>query len=321
MGIVLDKFLVVRSLVLLAVAVVSVTACGETAEPAASPESGAAPDDTLEVIAGFYPLEYVAARVGGRHVSVTNLTPIGSEPHHLELSPRDAAAVQEADLVVHLARFSPALDDALGEVRHALDVTHAAELDVHATEHDDDEHDDGEHDNEGADPHFWLDPTKLADVADAVADRLATLAPESADEFAANAAAVRSDLQALDDEFAAGLAQCDSHQLVTSHAAFGYLADQYGLEQIGITGLSPEAAPSPAKLAEVTEYVNAHGVTTIFYETLVDPAIAEAVADETGAVTAVLDPLEGLTDASSGADYVGVMRSNLVALRAGLGCR
>jgi zinc transport system substrate-binding protein len=265
---------------------------------------------TLDVAAAFYPLQYVAEQVGGDAVSVTSLTKPGAEPHDLELAPQDVVALNDADLTVYLSGFQPALDDAVAEGTEGevLDVSSSADLTLT--------------DDDGAtDPHFWLDPMRLADVADAVAAELADSAPEHADEFEQNAAALRDELVALDREFAAGLNTCDSRLLVTSHAAFGYLADAYDLDQVGLTGLTPEAEPAPSDLAEVTDIVRDNDVQTIFYETLVSPDVAETVASATGASTAVLDPIEGLTDASAGADYLEVMQSNLTSLRDGLPCR
>jgi zinc transport system substrate-binding protein len=262
----------------------------------------------VRVVASFYPLQFVAEQVGGDRVDVANLTPAGSEPHDIEITGEDAAALEDADLVVYLAGFSPALDEAIAtvSVANALDVTSSARLDVAA--------------GGRVDPHFWLDPLRLADVADAVAEELSRVDPAGAAAFVSNAATLRADLEALDGEFAAGLADCASTDIVTSHSAFAYLADRYGLSQVGVSGLLPEEEPSPSDLAAVTEYVRAHHVRTIFSETLVDPGVAEAVASETGAATAVLDPIEGLTGASQGTDYRDVMRANLASLRIGLGC-
>lgn len=265
--------------------------------------SAAGDGDGTQVLTSFYPLEFVTERVGGDRIEVASLTPPGAEPHDLELTPRDVAEISEADLVVVLDGFQPAVDTAVeGQAPDtSLDVAPAADL-------------------EAGDPHFWLDPLRLADVADAVAERLVEMDPEGAQTFGDNAADLRADLEALDGELSAGLAGCESTDLVTSHDAFGYLAQRYGLTQVGVAGLSPEAEPQPGALAEVTDYVSEHGVTTIFTETLVSPEISEAVAAETGASSAVLDPLEGLTDESAGDDYLEVMRSNLDALREGLRC-
>jgi zinc transport system substrate-binding protein len=275
----------------------------------------------LTMLAGFYPLEWTAARVGGELVSVSSLTPPGAEAHDLELAPRDVAAIAEADLLVYLAGFQPALDEAAESEGgdHAWDAGQAADL--VAGEGDPAEEEHAGHEDEGAvDPHFWLDPTRLAGVGDALADRLAELDPDNASTYAANAAALRADLEALDQEMETALSACSVSTLVTSHDAFGYLAERYGLEVVGISGLSPSQEPDPAQLAEIATLVRERGVTTVYTETLVDPAVAETVAQEAGVQTAVLDPLEGLTDRSDGADYLEVMRANRAVLQEGQSC-
>jgi zinc transport system substrate-binding protein len=231
--------------------------------------------------------------------------------------------VAEADLVVYLAGFSPAVDDAVsGEAAgRTLDVGQFARLDLAANGSSDAGQAEGD---DGSDPHFWLDPLRLADVADQVAVQLGELDPASTSAFVANAAELRGQLKELDAELAAGLADCDDRTLVTGHDAFGYLAERYDLTQVGIAGLNPEAEPTPSDLAEISRFVSDHGVTTIYHETLVSPAVAEAVADETGASVAVLDPIEALSDDpdnADAADYFRVMRANLATLRAGQRCR
>jgi zinc transport system substrate-binding protein len=270
--------------------------------------------DRLTVAAAFYPLEWVTERVAGPAAEVESLTPPGAEPHDLELGPRDLVSVGGADLVVYLGGFQPAVDQAVEQeaADSSLDVAGPARLTA-AEPGTEDGH-------SSTDPHFWLDPTRLADVADAVASRLGDVDPSHAAGYRQRAADLRSDLEALDREMAAGLADCTSTDLVTSHEAFGYLAARYGLHQVGISGLSPDAEPSPGAVAEVAAFVEEHDVRTIYYETLVSPAVAETVARETGAGTAVLDPLESLTDESAGDDYLAVMRSNLQTLQRGQGC-
>lgn len=320
-------------------------------------DTAAAGEDGLTVLAGFYPLEWAAARVAGDLASVSSLTPPGAEAHDAELTPQDVAAVGEADLVVYLEGFQPAVDEAVGseagdaawdagqaarltltaaedghghgDEAHADEETHA-EGEAHANEeHADEEHadeghaEDEAHAEEGGeivDPHFWLDPTRLADVGDALADRMAELAPEDADTFQANADALRADLEELDAQVQEALSGCTVDTLVTSHDAFGYLGDRYGLEVVGIAGLEPSEEPSAAELAEIAELVEQRGVTTVYTETLVDPAVAETVAAEAGVQTAVLDPVEGITDESAGSDYLEVMQANLEALRQGQSC-
>ncbi len=281
-------------------------ACGseDTTEPAS--EQG------WDVVASFYPLQFVAERVGGNLVTVTNLTKPGVEPHDLELAPQDLGALTDADLAVYLASFQPAVDDAVAQksAGQVLDVSDAADLSLAYQAGDD----------ELTDPHFWLDPIRVADVADEVAVALSQLDPPAQATFEANADDLRSDLEDLDSAFSNGLAQCERRQLVTSHTSFGYLADAYDLEQVGLTGLSPDTEPNPQELGEVTAFVNKNNVQTIFYETLVSPDVAETVASATGASTDVLDPLEGLSDASQGDDYLQVMESNLANIKAGLPC-
>jgi zinc transport system substrate-binding protein len=165
----------------------------------------------------------------------------------------------------------------------------------------------------------WLDPANMASIGTAVADRLAQADPNQAAAFAKNAMAFSTSMNDLDAQFSQGLANCRSRDLVVSHEAFGYLANAYDLTQIGISGLSPEAEPSPARMKEIADLVTAKGVTTIYSETLVDPKVAQTIADETGATTARLDPLEGLTQGSTG-DYSSIMTTNLATLRTGQGC-
>ncbi|MFP5346627.1 MAG: metal ABC transporter substrate-binding protein [Actinomycetes bacterium] len=307
-------------LVVLAAVLALLAGCGATA-------TSAHQDGRLQVVVGFYPLQFVAQRVGDDHVVVANLTKAGAEPHDLELAPRDVAAVDEADVVLYLRGFQPALDDAVTAqaTDTALDVAKAARLDLLAaslqTREDAPAHLGAGSPRAALDPHFWLDPTRLADVADATASRFAEIDPAHADEYRRNAAALRTDLHVLDDELRQGLAHCASRDLVTSHSAFGYLARRYGLEQVGIEGLNPEGEPRPQDLAEVARFAREHHVSTVYYETLVSPDVARTVARETGARTAVLDPLEGLTDQSAGSDYLQVMRANLETLRKGQSCR
>lgn len=304
-----------------AAAVVALLAGCGSAGPAAGKNDG------LRVVASFYPLQFVAERIGGPDATVSSLTRPGAEPHDLELTPRDVAAVQQADLVVYLGGFQPAVDQAVRQNagNTTLDVAQAAHLDLHASSRDD-HPEGGDHADEGGaegavDPHFWLDPTRLAQVSQQVADAMAKADPDAAAAFQQRAAALADELARLDEDFRTGLAHCASTDLVTSHTAFGYLAQRYGLHQVGITGLSPEAEPDPRSLAAVATYVREHHVSTIYSETLVSPAVARTVARETGATTAVLDPIEGLTDASAGRNYLEVMRSNLAVLEKGQSCQ
>jgi zinc transport system substrate-binding protein len=274
--------------------VVGLAGCGSTDEGA----SGG-------VVAAFYPLAYAAQQVDGG-ASVTNLTPSGAEPHDLELTARDVSEVRDAAMVFYLGEgFQPSLEAAItGRTGPSLDVLDGLGL-LRGT---------GERaDRLELDPHVWLDPLLFAEIARAMAVALGH--PAAADELVAR-------LHELDREFAAGLKSCRRRQIVTSHAAFGYLAKRYDLVQVPLSGLSPEAEPTPRALEDAVADVRATGATTIFFETLLSPALAETVARQTGATTAVLNPLEGLTQdqIDAGDDYFSVMRENLAALREALEC-
>jgi zinc transport system substrate-binding protein len=298
----------------------------------------------LTVLAGFYPLEFVAARVGGDRASVSSLTPPGVEAHDLELAPRDVAGIGDADLVVYLEGFQPAVDEAVSQEApdSSFEVGAVADLDVEAGEHShegtdeahaEDEHADqangdehadqanGDDDaHEGTDSHFWLDPTKLAAVTESTADRLAELDPEGEEEFRDHAADLVAELVALDEEMTMGLSTCETRTMVVSHEAYGYLAARYDIEQVGISGLTPDDEPSAAQMAELVAFVRDNDIRTVYYETLVSPEVAETIAAEAGVETAVLDPIEGLTDDSQGTDYLEMMRANLANLQAGQPC-
>lgn len=278
-------------------------------------------DAKLRVVVGFYPLQYIAEQLGGDHVEVENVTKPGAEPHDLELAPRDVGDIEQAGLVLYLKDFQPALDAAVAETNsdNALDVSSAAKLEEHAAE-ETEAHEGHDHTDSGLDPHFWLDPTRLAAVADEVATRMADLDPDNATTYQANATKLTGELTALDSDFTAGLATCQNKNLVTSHAAFGYLAERYGLVQESVNGIDPTQEPSAAQLAALTSFVREHKVSTIYTETLVSPAIADTLAAETGAKTAVLDPLEGLTADDPNADYQSVMKTNLATLKTGQSC-
>lgn len=303
----------------LAVAMTVLSACGLTSDDGAAGAgpgaARAAGGDRITVAAAFYPLVFITQRVGGEQVTVTNLTQSGAEPHDVELKPSQVEEIEGADLLVYLRGFQPAIDD-IAPKGKSLDVAAVQPL---LEGHHEDEHESEEAEqHEGGDPHFWLDPTRVATVADAVAKRLGELDGEHVGDYTARAATLRTELTTLDKEYADGLAQCQRREIVVSHEAFGYLADRYDLDQLGISGIDPESEPSPARLREVAQFVREHGVRTIFFETLVSPKVAKTIADETGATTAALDPIEGV--ATSSDDYFSVMRANLAALRTALGC-
>ncbi|MGN6751430.1 MAG: metal ABC transporter substrate-binding protein [Intrasporangium sp.] len=275
----------------------------------------------LTIATSFYPLEFAVEQIAGPQASVTTLTKPGAEPHDVELSAKQVVGLRKADLLVYESGFQAAVDDAMGllDTSKVLDVTPVADLTLGGAE-DDQSHAAGDGHDHAVDPHFWLDPERYATVAEAIGERLAEVDPAHAADYTARTKAFVDRLSALDDRYRSGLAHCRIKNLVTSHAAFGYLSQRYGLVQHGITGLSPETEPSAAALAGIADLVKQHGVTTVYQETLVEPHFAQVIASETGARVATLDPVEGITSASAGKDYFEVMQANLVALEKGQDC-
>lgn len=326
----------------------ALSACTSTA----SSGDSSSKDGSLTVMASFYPLKYLAEKVGGEHVSVTSLTPDGAEPHDLELSPKMVDSLSSADAVIYLAGFQSAVDEAIEQQapKTVIDVSSAAELveagsdanhpaeeeeatdetqsgETEAHDHDHEGHDHEGHDHAGhdhhhdmsADPHFWLDPVRMAKAATLVGDKLAEADSAHADTYKANAKALAEELTTLGDTLVTKTSKCQVKTFVTAHTAFGYLADRTGLTQVGISGLDPESSPSPARLAEIAQIAKEQGVTTIFTEALIDPKVAQTLADDLGITTAVLDPIESQTDASK--DYAAVMQANIDALTKANNCQ
>ncbi len=340
-----------------ALSVLALGACGTDDNGGGGTGDG---DGTLSVTASFYPMAFLAERVGGDHVDVTTLTSPGVDPHDLELSPRQIGALGESDAVLYIAGLQPAVDDAIEQsgVEHVAEVMsfvntapeteggedhdHAdeddhgdddhdhADEDDHGHDHGDDDHDhadeddhghDGhhhDHDHGDGDPHLWLDPLTFAVAADGVADTLAEADPDNAEDYRKNAADLADELRALDEEFEEGLANRETDTIITTHAAFGYLAERYGLREEAIAGLDPESEPSGARMRELHDVAERDEVTTVFFEVLASDAMASTLAEDLGLETDVLDPVEGITDASRGDDYFAVMRANLEALQKAL---
>ena len=252
------------------------------------------------IVAAFYPLAFVAQQLGGKKVDVKNLTPPGAEPHDIELTPRDVGELQQADVVLYLSHgFQPAVEQAVAGA-HGKKIDALAGIDLRK----------GVGDEAGkSDPHVWLDPALFSRLARRIGGELGYV--RQGDNLARR-------VLALDRRYRAGLAHCARKDFVTSHAAFGYLAARYHLHQVPITGIDPESEPSPQHLRALIQLVRREHVTTVFFERLVSPRLAETVARDAGAKAAVLDPIEGIT---GGNDYFSVMRQNLRQLRTALGCR
>ncbi|ARF61645.1 MULTISPECIES: metal ABC transporter substrate-binding protein [Streptomyces] len=334
-----------------ATAVAGAVALGLTALSACSTSDAADGGDggKLKVTASFYPMQFLAERIGGEHVAVTSLTKPGVEPHDLELTPRQIGSISESDYVLYLKGIQPAVDDAIKQsgVKNTVDAAtlttlenHGSEVSGHDHGHEGEEHAD-EHGHEGeeaheehsegdghnhgeeggADPHIWLDPVKYAEVAKGVGKSLEKADPDHAADYEKNTETLVAELDKLNTAYESGLKNTATKTFITTHSAFGYLAERYGLTQQGIAGIDPEAEPSPARIQEIHTIAEKEKATTVFFETLASDRTAKTLAKDTGLKTGVLDPLEGITDKSRGADYIEVMESNLTALQKALGAK
>lgn len=318
----------------------SAAACGS------STTSEGSSSGKIKVATSFYPVNYLVQSVGGSHVEANSVTPANVEPHDFELSPKDVTKLSSAKMVVYVAGFQSSLDDAVKQVSGPTvvnlassvklekradhdgdDHDHEAAASSSATEADHDDHDhatasakeeDHDHDHGSTDPHFWLDPTRMADAAKQVHAALVKADPSHKADYDANLKTTLAKLTKLDTSYKQGLRQCTRKTFVTSHAAFGYLAERYGLTQVSVSGIDPDSEPSPADIAKVKQVVKQTGTTTIFTEELVSPKTAQAVAKETGAKTSVLSPIESAPEKG---DYEGAMTTNLTNLREALNCK
>lgn len=282
--------------------------------PACTVGAPAGAEARVRVAATFYPLAEFARRVGGSRADVRALVPTGVEPHDYEPTPRDLAAIERADVFVYNgAGFEPWVDRLLPELPpRVVRVNATAGLALLMPPWS----------SGGPDPHVWLDPVLAQAQVGLIAAGFVQADPAGRTTYEANASALRADLGALHRRYEQGLRSCRRKEFVTTHAAFGYLAARYGLHQVSIAGLQPEAEPTPARLREIVALVRRADVRVIYAETLTGSSVAEAVARETGAQVRVLNPVEGLTreERARGLDYFAVMNENFHQLAAGLDC-
>ncbi len=297
---------------LLAATALALTACGAPANSAST--------EKITVTASAYPLAYLTERIVGNAGTVTNLTPPGTEPHDLELTAQQISAMAGTDAVVYIPGFQSAVDSAIAATppKATIDVTKGISM-IPAAEADGAEEGDA-HPHGANDPHVWLSPANMVTMAQTISSQLSTAKPALASTFQTNAKALIADLEGLNQEYKTGLSQCQRKQFITSHAAFAYLARDYGLTQISIAGLDPTQEPTAARIAQVQKLAKQYGVTTIFFETLVSPVVAKSIAGDLGIKAAVLDPIEGITKESAGSNYLEVMKANLKALQEANGC-
>ncbi|GAA0669293.1 zinc ABC transporter substrate-binding protein [Streptomyces thermocarboxydovorans] len=320
----------VRRRLISAAAYTAVTALGlGTLTGCAGDSAAAGNTEKFDVVASFYPMAFLAEQIGGEQVNVTTLTEPGQEPHDLEISARQVARLEESDAALYLKGLQPSVDEAIGQspVKTKIDAAALTSLEEHGEGHDEEgghaaEHEGHDHAHEGGkDPHLWLDPVKYAEVAEGVGAAFEKADPKHASGYRRNTEALVKKLTALDTRFRTGLEKRKTDVFVTTHSAFGYLAERYGLVEESIAGLDPGSEPSGARVKELSRTAKEDGVTTVFYETLVSDRTARTLAEDAGLRTDVLDPLEGITDKSRGDDYFEVMEANLRALQSALGAQ
>ncbi len=322
--------------VLMAASALLITGCGKnnastnnSVTHAATPESATQTEQKLKVVTSFYPMYEFSKQVGGDHAEVVALIPGGTEPHDWEPSAKDMALISDADIFVYNGIVEEwaekAVESASNEKRVVVEASHGIDLmEGEAHEHEEDEAqgeeiraDEEEHgDEHGLDPHVWLSPVLAQKEVTSILEAFVKADPANEADYKKNTDAYIAKLQELDEAYKSGLKDVKTKEFVTQHAAFGYLAKEYGLTQVAIAGLSPEQEPTPAKMIDIVKFAKENHVTTIFFETLVDPKVAETVAKEIGATTDVLNPIEGLTEeeTNNNMDYISVMKKNLEGL-------
>lgn len=309
-----------------------------------APLAGCATTDTsadtpkITVMGEVYPLAWIASQVGGDRIQTSQIVPATASAHGYELSPAQTDQIGKSSLVIYVKTLATAVDEAVEETKPASTIDVAAVIPTrpavahdhgeeeadhdHEAEGADNEGEEADHDHEaegagGIDPHMWLNPATMPTLVSAVAAQLSTVDPEGATTYAANATALNEKLSKLDADYASGLSSCTQKTVIVTHPAFGYLTDQYGLTQVGISGFDEDTEPSPARLAEVAETVKDNKASTIFFANTSNPKIAEVLANDLKLKTQVLSTL---TAAPDGQDYLTLSEANLTALRDGLGC-
>lgn len=261
----------------------------------------------INVATSFYPLYFFASEIGGDKAIVTNITPAGAEPHDYEPTPQDIAKIEISKLLVLNGGFEAWGDKVKGDLSGKGIVLVTA----------------GEGLLTKNDPHVWLSAALAKIEAQRILAGFVKVDSSNASYYSKNEKELETKLTQLDQDYRKGLKNCSRHDIVTSHTAFGYLADAYGFNQIAISGLSPDSEPSSQTLVEIVNFVKKNDIKYIFFEKLVSPKLSDTIASETGAKLLVLDPLEGIPqdEIKKGADYFSVMRANLSNLEIALECK
>jgi len=270
----------------------------------------------LQVVTSFYPLYYFATQIAGDKADIKNITPSGAEPHDYDPSVQDVAQIEKSNMLVlngGVESWGDKIRDNLKETNVTI-ITAGEGLLTQQVE---------EEGKNQIDPHVWLDPIRAKQEAHAIELGFEKVDPANSSYYQKNEKILDDRFDQLDSVYKTGLAQCGQKDIITAHAAFGYLATRYNLKQVTITGLSPDSEPSAQQLADVIKFAKTNNVQYIFFESLMSPKLSQTVATEIGAHTLVLDPIEGVSDddMKAGKNYFTIMQENLKNLQLALQCK
>ena len=260
----------------------------------------------LQIVASFYPMAFFAQQIAGDNAVITNITPAGAEPHDYEPSTQQIAQMERANLVILNGNVEPWANKIKANIQNSSTKIISVSDSIATNK----------------DPHVWLDPVLAKQEVQHISNAIIAINPTNADQYKQNTTSLLTKLDQLDSAYKTGLAQCSTKDIVTSHDAFSYLAQQYGLHQVPIAGLSPDEEPSTQALIATAKLVQEKNIQYIFFESLVSPKLAQTIATETHTQALELNPLEGLTtdQQQGGEDYFTVMYNNLHNLQLALSC-
>lgn len=276
---------------------------------------------TVKIMTSVFPLAEFARAVGGDFGEVEMLLPPGVEVHTWQLRPSDISKLSRANLFIHIGKqLEPWITKVLqGVINPDLVVLEAAQG-LFLKDH---EHHHG-HGTEEVDPHVWLDFEYDGLIVNRIADALCKLAPDHSDYFRSNADVYQEKLHQLDRKYRMSLGACKNRTfLVGGHAAFGYLAKKYNLNQVALYGINPDSRPTPRQLKEVVDLVRELDIKAIFIEVFVSDELARVISREAGLRILELNPGANLTRAqnAAGLSFFNIMENNLENLKDGLSCK
>ncbi|MEE9390139.1 MAG: zinc ABC transporter substrate-binding protein [Candidatus Aminicenantaceae bacterium] len=286
----------------------------------------------IKIVTSVFPLKEFAQAVAGDRGEVSLLVPPGAEIHTWRPRPSDIVRLSSTDLFLFIgSNMEPWLQDILEGVQNPNLKTLEAgqgisliEKDSTSGEHEGETEQEHEHDHEAADPHVWLDFQNDQVIIDKIAVALSEIDPDGASIYRKNASVYKQRLQDLDNKYKQGLQTCTHRVFILGgHAAFGYMAKRYGLQQISLYGVSPDAKPTPKKLIEIVELAKKYGIKVIFFDSSLSEELARVLAREIGARTLVLNPGANITkeQLKLGKTFFDIMEENLENLIDGLICR